>query len=164
MRIDANMLSRILVAVDASEREAGVFDAAAALARKFDAVLYVLRAITVSPEFPPAAVASVADPLPPHLKRVAFDDLTKLWKRAPDLAPTVPIVAIGQPAKMILEAAQDLDVDLIIVGSHGYRGWDHVLGTTAGKVANQADRNVLVVHQPTTEATARINRMPIGSA
>jgi hypothetical protein len=46
------MPTRILVAVDASEREPGVFDAAAELAQRFDATLFVVRAVTVSPEFP----------------------------------------------------------------------------------------------------------------
>jgi nucleotide-binding universal stress UspA family protein len=158
------MLHRILVAVDSSERTNDVFDAAAELAQKFNATLYVVRAIVISPEFPPAAAASAADPLPPHLKRLAFADLTSLWKRAPDLAPTVPIVGIGQPPNVILETAQDFDVDLIVIGSHGYHGWDRVLGTTAANIANHADRNVLVVHARSSEATARINRVPRGSA
>ena len=157
------MLHRILVAVDASERQPGVFDAAADLAQKFGASLYVVRVITIPPEFPAAAAASMADPLPAHLKRLAFADLTELWKRAPTLAPTSPIVAIGQPAKMILDTALDFDVDLIVLGSHGYKGWDRVLGTTAAHVANHADRNVLVVHER-LEATALINRIPRGSA
>lgn len=157
------MLSRILVAVDASERQPGVFDAAAELAQKFEATLYLLRVIAVPPEFPAAAAASVPDPLPPHLKRLAFADLTELWKRAPTLSPTVPIVAVGQPAKKILDTALEFDVDLIVMGSHGYQGWDRVLGTTAAYVANHADRNVLVIHER-LEATALINRIPRGSS
>ena len=157
------MLNKILVAVDASERQPGVFDAAAELAQKFGATLYLVRVVTVPPEFPAAAAASVADPLPPHLKRLAFAELTELWKRAPTLSPTVPIVAIGQPATMILDTALDFDVDLLVLGSHGYQGWDRVLGTTAAYVANHADRNVLVVHER-LEAKALINRVPRGSA
>lgn len=157
------MLNRILVAVDASERAPGVFDTAAALALKFDAALYVVRAITISPEFPPAARASSKDPLPAHLQRLAFAELEELWKRAPELTPTMPIIVIGQPPKVILETAQELDVELIVLGSHGYQGWDRILGTTAAYVANHADRNVLVVHKRHDEATKRIN-VPIGSA
>lgn len=44
-------------------------------------------------------------------------------------------------------AAAKYDVDLIVVGSHGYHGWDRVLGTTASRVANLADRDVLVVRE-----------------
>jgi nucleotide-binding universal stress UspA family protein len=41
--------------------------------------------------------------------------------------------------------ARELSVDLIAIGSHGYSPVDHVLGTTAAKVVNHADRSVLVV-------------------
>ena len=45
----------------------------------------------------------------------------------------------------ICHAARELDVDLIVIGSHGYGAIDRVIGTTAAKVVNHADRNVLVV-------------------
>ena len=65
----------------------------------------------------------------------------------PDLSVSQPIVAIGQqPWRIILENARRLNADLIVLGSHGYGEWDRVLGTTAGKVADLADRNVFIVH------------------
>jgi nucleotide-binding universal stress UspA family protein len=153
------MLKKILVAVDASERAPGVFDAAAELALKFAAKLYSVQVITIPPEFPAAAEAIEADALPAHLTRLAHAQLSELPKRAPGLLATTPIVVSGEPWRLILETAQRLDVDLIVLGSHGYHGWDHVLGTTAGKVANRAKRNVLVVHQHTPEAVAVERRM-----
>ena len=45
----------------------------------------------------------------------------------------------------ICRAAREEQADLIVIGSHGYHGLDRVLGTTAAKVVNHADRNVLVV-------------------
>jgi universal stress protein F len=45
----------------------------------------------------------------------------------------------------IERAAAENDVDMIVIGSHGYHGLDRVLGTTAAKVVNHADRSVLVV-------------------
>ncbi|HEY5373665.1 MAG TPA: universal stress protein [Polyangiaceae bacterium] len=158
------MLSRILVAVDASVREPSVFDAGAQLAEELGAALYVLRVLTVSPEFPAAAAGSVADSLPAHLTRLAVLELSELWKRAPHLQVTTPIVAVGQPWKVILEVAKDFDVDLIVLGSHGYKGWDHVLGTTSGKVVNHADRNVLVVHERAAPESLGQGGLPRGSA
>jgi universal stress protein A len=141
------VFKRILAAIDDSERAPGVFDAAAELAQKFGATLYLVRAITIAPEFPAAAASSRADPLPAHLTHIAIAQLSELSKRAPSLLPTEPHIAVGQPWKVILETAQDFGVDLIVLGSHGYHGWDRVLGTTAGKVANLADRNVFIVHE-----------------
>lgn len=37
------------------------------------------------------------------------------------------------------------DVDLIVIGLHGYGTLDRILGTTAAKVTNHTDRNVLVI-------------------
>ena len=48
--------------------------------------------------------------------------------------------------------ATDLDVDLIVVGSHRYHGLDRVLGTVATKVVNHADRSVFVVHRRRSES------------
>ncbi|MET0793671.1 MAG: universal stress protein [Polyangiaceae bacterium] len=140
--------NRILVAVDGSTREVDVFDTAVDLAQRYDGTLYVVRAITVSPEFPAAAAGTSFDPLPAYLTQDAIAALRELWKRAPHLRATAPIVVVGQPSRVILDVAKEFEVDLIIMGSHGYRGWDRLLGTTAGTVANQADRNVLVVHRP----------------
>lgn len=147
--IDGAFIKTILAAVDASSRAPKVFDSAAALAAKFGAKLHLIRVISIPPEFPPAAAASHADDLPAHLEQIAIAQLSELSLRAPDLSIPSPIVAFGQqPWRLILENAQRLAADLIVLGSHGYGGWDRVLGTTAGKVANLADRNVFVVHSP----------------
>jgi nucleotide-binding universal stress UspA family protein len=58
----------------------------------------------------------------------------------------VRVDPVTEPWIGILAAADAVDAALIVLGSHGYRGWDRVLGTTAGKVANSSHRNVLVVH------------------
>jgi nucleotide-binding universal stress UspA family protein len=140
------MIKRILVALDGSVRAAGVFDAAAELAERFGATLFPFRALDIPPEFPAAAASSRADPLPAFMANAAIGEMLKLAERAPGIDVDRPTAKEGQPWRMILQAAEELDVDLIVMGSHGYHGLDRILGTTAGKVANLAHRNVLVVH------------------
>jgi nucleotide-binding universal stress UspA family protein len=141
------MFHKILAALDASERAPGVFDVAVRVARLSGARLYLLRAIIIPPEFPPAAAGTPADPLVARMAANAMQDLTSLVAGAPnDVSLQPPIVRVGTPWKIILETAEEREVDLIVVGSHGYHGWDRVLGTTAGKVANSATRHVLVAH------------------
>lgn len=143
------MFDRILAAVDASSRAQGVFELAVNMALASRAELYVLRVVLIPPEFPPAAAGVPADPLVSRMCADAMKDLLRLVS-ATTAGVTIhtPMVKQGSPWKVILETADECDVDLIIVGSHGYHGWDRVLGTTAGKVANSAHRNVLVVHRP----------------
>jgi len=141
------MISRILVALDGSERAPGVFAAAVELAARFRATLQPFRAVTVPPEFPAAAAGSRPDPLAAHLFERAEEELAKIVSSAPvGLHVARPIVRYGQPWRLILAVSDEIDADLIVVGSHGYQGLDRILGTTAARVANVSHRNVLVVH------------------
>lgn len=54
-------------------------------------------------------------------------------------------IEYGVPWQAICQQAKTDRVDLIAVGSHGYGGLDRLLGTTAARVVNHADRSVLVV-------------------
>jgi nucleotide-binding universal stress UspA family protein len=142
------MISRILLALDGSERAPGVFDAAVELAVRFRAALRPFRAVTVPPEFPAAAAGSRPDPLAAHMLEFAEEELAELVSGAPSgLSIEAPIVRIGQPWRLILAVADEIDADLVVVGSHGYHGLDRILGTTAARVANVSSRNVLVVHE-----------------
>ena len=136
---------KILIAVDDSPRAPTVFDVGAEYARVLGKEVYLFRAVTVPQEFP-AAAHSERDTLHGTLDEIAKHELDELAKRAPDVPVCRTIVAFGQASQLILETAESLDVDLVIIGSHGYRGWDHVLGTTAASIANRSKRNVLVVH------------------
>ena len=140
------MITKILVAVDTSERAAGVVAAAAELARGLGATLCPVRVLEVPPEFPPAARESHRDLLPGHLTEIALLEMQELFGGVGPVHVAPPTVKIGVPWRMIVLASEELDVDLIVVGSHGYHGLDHLLGTTAGRVANLAHRHVLVVH------------------
>ena len=143
-------MKKILAAIDASPRANGVLSTATELSLSFGASLYVLRVVTVPPEFPAAAAGSGRDALPAHMAAIAMQDLLQHIARLPQgLLATKPLVRVGEPWRVVLATARELDVDIIVMGSHGYGGWDRLLGTTAATVANRADRNVLIVHDRT---------------
>ena len=53
----------------------------------------------------------------------------------------------GSPPDVLLEAAQDFDADVIVVGSQGLTGAAHfVLGSVASSVAHHAPCDVCIVH------------------
>jgi nucleotide-binding universal stress UspA family protein len=139
------MIKSILVALDTSERAIGVFDAGADLARRFAASLRLLRVVELPPDIPPAG-ATHGDPAPAQLTRTLTKELVDLSRRATGVTFEAPVIAFGRPWREVLQTASKLDVDLIVIGSHGYHGWDRVLGTTASRVANLADRHVMVIH------------------
>ncbi len=141
------MFKVILAAVDSSPRAAGVVKAATEVADRFGGVVHLFRAVTLPPEFP-AAASNPPDDLEDAMRERATRELAALGGGHPRVVLETPELATQEPWRAILRRARELDVGLIVVGSHGFAGWDRILGTTAGKVANHADRPVLVVHEP----------------
>lgn len=138
-------MKRILVALDSSPRAPLVLSAADKLAELTGARLVVFRAVTVPPDMP-RDVLLVSDlRLEDILTRNARGDLERLTRDVPPARLEKLVASFATPWDGICTAARDEAVDLIVIGSHGYGVLDRVLGTTAGKVVNHADRNVLVV-------------------
>jgi nucleotide-binding universal stress UspA family protein len=141
-------MKKMLVAVDGSQRERGVVDAAVALARKTGAKVVLFRSVGLPRDMPMEVYAMTPQDLPALLEQRASADLQKLAATVPAELLAGQRVHIGTPWQSIDQVAQEEDVDLIVIGSHGYAGIDRVLGTTAAKVVNHADRAVLVVRAP----------------
>jgi nucleotide-binding universal stress UspA family protein len=142
------LIRSILVALDGSARARGVFAAAAELAERFDAHLHLFRAVALPPEFPPAGAGGAQpDELAPRLEATAQRQLEAFAAGSPRAVVEPPHVGTDAPWRAILDAAERLDVDLVVLGSHGFGGLDRLLGTTAGKVANHSRRDVYIVHR-----------------
>jgi nucleotide-binding universal stress UspA family protein len=142
---EPSAVTSILAALDESTRAPLVFATAARMARDLEAELFLMRVLSIPPDLPPAAHTH-PDGLERKLGRDARAELDDLMKQAPGVQFGPAIVVEGDPWREILAVSAHLDVDLIIMGSHGYHGIDRLLGTVAAKVVNHADRNVMVVH------------------
>ena len=57
-------------------------------------------------------------------------------------------VALGRSADIIHHLAQELDVDVIVIGSHAQQGWRRLLGSTANAVLHGAPVDVIVARLP----------------
>lgn len=136
---------RILVALDGSPRAPTVLEAAAQLAELTGARLVLYRAITVPPDFPREVLIETETRLEDALTGNARSELAQLAQRLrPELVEQI-VTAFAIPWDGICRSAHELNVDLIVIGSHGYGGLDRILGTVASKVVNHADRSVLVI-------------------
>jgi nucleotide-binding universal stress UspA family protein len=144
--ISDQLFSVILTAVDGSERAAGVLRAAVEIARKCNGRVHLYHSVSIPQEFP-AAARMPPDKLPAILVAEARRELQSLAAGYSDIV--IEDTTMSDPPQAwrgILEAGDRLNADLVVIGSHGYGGWDHVLGTTAANVVNRSDRSVLVVH------------------
>jgi nucleotide-binding universal stress UspA family protein len=142
----AGSFRTLLVPLDGSSVAPVVFMTAVQTARVFDAQIHLLRVLTIDPIFPPAAHVT-PDGLEPKLVADAQGELKKWMASVTGVAFGSALVVLGDPWRQILDVGRALNVDLIVIGSHRYRGVDRLLGTVSSKVVNHADRDVLVVHR-----------------
>jgi nucleotide-binding universal stress UspA family protein len=138
-------MKRILVALDGSPRAPAVLAAGARLAALSGAKLVLYRAIGVPPEFPRELLDVTDARLEDVLKANAHAELDRLAAAIDPALIERITTAFATPWDGICRTAREREADLVVIGSHGYHGIDRVLGTTAAKVVNHADRNVLVV-------------------
>jgi universal stress protein A len=69
-----------------------------------------------------------------------------------------PILRAGNPYVEIVKAAEELGVDLIVIGSHGFAGLGRLLlGSTTDRVLQYAPCPVLVVKDPFVEPASPAN-------
>jgi nucleotide-binding universal stress UspA family protein len=139
-------MKRILVALDASPNALAVLDAGIDLAKRLEARILLLRAVRIPLEPLPAnGFAAPPTQLVDAFVVTAKRDLAELASRVPPHLLEGATAEVGVAWDAICSHARDHDVDLIVIGSHDYRLIDRILGTTAAKVVNHADRPVLVV-------------------
>jgi nucleotide-binding universal stress UspA family protein len=140
-----------LVAIDDSVRAQDVVKVAAAYVRALRGTIVLYRGIVVPLDFSPAGMQESIDPSA-YVTQQATKEMSALRALASGVSCELRVEPVMDPWKGILATADAVDADLIVLGCHGYRGWDRVLGTTAGKVANRSRRNVFVVHDNSRSA------------
>ena len=61
-------------------------------------------------------------------------------------------VLFGSPDSRIVETAEEIAADLVVVGSHGYSRWERLLlGSVSDSVVHHSPCSVLVVRTPPVE-------------
>jgi len=142
-------ITRILVPLDFSTTSDAALDFAKTVAGSFKASLHLLHVF----EDPMLATgfAEAYAPLPPDTRAALIDDAgTELANRLPGdersrFRATTDVIS-GFSATAIVEYAQDHDIDLIVMGTHGRTGLAHlVIGSVAERVVRLAQCPVLTV-------------------
>jgi len=144
-------LQRILCPVDLSESSRLATAHAAALAAWYESQLTVLHVFSNVPVFD-VAPAIGATPMPPvslkELDRDAvLDALRAFVAPVSDHAKIdVQLIEGADPRREILDQATKLKADLLVMGTHGRSGFDHLLlGSVTEKIIRKAPCPVLVV-------------------
>lgn len=139
------MYERILVATDGSQGTDAVVDHALAIARPYDATVTMLYVVDMR------VVRSASDRDPEdvreELEAAGQEALeTAVEKNESDDVTVETMQRDGNPEREILAAAEEIDADLVVLGSHGKSPREKVtgLGSVSESVVTNAERPVLV--------------------
>jgi nucleotide-binding universal stress UspA family protein len=142
-------LKRILVPIDFSPMSKKAFRCAARVAERFGCQIVLLHVVE-----PVTAIAGT--PLTVDIFAQPEEDTTLAKAELECLGATLgnrpksltSVVRTGHVPNEITRAAKELDIDLIMIASHGYTSWRNLcIGSTAERVVRAAPCSVLVVRE-----------------
>jgi nucleotide-binding universal stress UspA family protein len=143
--LPAFQLKKILVPVDFSKCSAKALEYAVPFARQFGSELVLLHVI------PPAVMLQTSEFATQGIyesMEAAKESLERMRQSVGDEISSRSLVRNGSPHVEIIDAAKELDIDLIILSTHGRTGLAHILlGATAERVVRRAGCPVLVVRE-----------------
>jgi nucleotide-binding universal stress UspA family protein len=151
---------RVLCPVDFSEASRHALDQAIVVARWFEARLTVLHVYSqVFLPVPGLATPSYQSGIPldaAEIDRLLEQTRAFVTGSTSDLSFIDVKLEAGQPVPHIMDAATGINADLIVIGTHGISGFEHlVLGSVTEKVLRKAAFPVLTV-PPRVQATSAL--------
>ena len=138
----------ILFATDFSEGSDFAFKAALSMAGKYDSKLIVIHVINEPVDLRGFYVPHISfDKLEEEIEQGAEKLMEKFCRtHMQDFNNYETYVLPGIPYDEIIKKAESLNADLIIMGTHGRTGLDHVLfGSTAEKVVRKSPIPVMTI-------------------
>lgn len=149
--LDVLEIRRILYATDFSRHGTHGFRYAITLSKHFKAKMIILHAISLPPTIPADPTGGVA--LTDYFEELEEESKARLKEMLHQAesngVEAETLLVDGAAHKAVLQEAKRLGVDLIVVGTHGRTGVEHLLlGSTAEKIVRQSPIPVLVVRHP----------------
>lgn len=136
--------TKMLVAIDLTEEAPQVLNKAKAISDAYGAELLLVHVVE------PVGYAYGGDipmdltELQDQLDKAAREQLSKYGDQY-GVPKSHQIVTVGRPESEIHRLVKDQGVDLVIVGSHGRKGFQLLLGSTANGVLHGTQCDVLAI-------------------
>jgi universal stress protein A len=143
-------ITKILCPTDFSEPSLKALKVANDLAIHFNAELILIHVLSPVYVYPSEAIPGI-------LKTSSVEEIDReelannslsntLKERVSDEIKSRSILGKGNPAEEIANNAKKEKVDMIVIGTHGFTGWRHlILGSVAEKVVRFASCPVLTI-------------------
>lgn len=142
-------IKRILFPIDFTENSSKVLPYLLSIAEKYDATIYLLHVVEDFCEWGGFYV--------PHLPIASYH--TEALKGAEKMLDTVcderlqgcvsfqRVLVCGDPVVEILKAIEEKKIDLLVMGTHGRKGLEHVFfGSVAENVVKKSPAPVLIIN------------------
>jgi nucleotide-binding universal stress UspA family protein len=147
------MYDRILVPTDGSTGTAHVVMQALDLAEQYDATVHALNVVDTEVSSMLSDVGGDDERL-----REQGESAVGMVERMAESHDVDVVTAVesGDPAKTILAYAEEIDADVVVVGTHGRSGVKrYVLGSVAERLVRHATCPVLTVRLPESDVTVK---------
>lgn len=140
------MYDRILLPTDGSETTDRALAHALDLTERYDAELHILYVVDASVFANDVETGTIVEEFETMGDRIVDHAAQKASEAG--LEPAARTVVRGTPHRRILEYADEADIDLIVMGTHGRTGLDrYLLGSVTEKVVRISDVPVLTVRE-----------------
>lgn len=142
---------KILTALDFSENSDYAFDYALTLAKQFNAELTIMHVINEPVDLRGFYVPHISfEQLEKEIEEGAHKMMEKFCnERLAGYSRYQTVIVSGIPYEEIIRKAEEIDASLIVVGTHGRTGLDHLIfGSTAERVVRSAPCPVLTIRLP----------------
>lgn len=140
------MFSKILLATDLGPCSDAATEMALELATRFKSQLTLVHVCEIPTYVYGGMGFSPVDLLTPVLEAAAASLATVLAKVQKTHPHATSVLKKGNPGATLLDAAEELTPDLIVIGTHGRRGPSHLLlGSVAETMVQRAEVAVLTV-------------------
>ncbi len=142
---------KILTAIDFSENSDFAFDYALTLARQFNSELTIMHVINEPVDLRGFYVPHISfEQLEREIEAGAVTMMEKFCReKMGGFSNYKTAIVTGIPYEEITRKAQEIGASLIILGTHGRTGLDHIIfGSTAERVVRAAACPVLTIRLP----------------
>lgn len=153
------MPKQILVAIDFTDGSRAALDYGSFLARRIGAHLTALHVTPTYFSADPLPAFPEPAPLDPERQRRVLDQLSAFLTPPGSTQPVGKgVVRDGDPADEILAQAAECAADLVVLGTHGRRGFERwILGSVTERLVRRTERPVLTV--PASAGPAQLDRV-----
>ena len=135
---------KMLVAIDLTEEAPQVLKKAKALADIQDAELILVHVVEPVGYAYGGDIPMDLSELQDQLDKAAREQLAKYGEEY-GISTGNQVVTVGRPESEVHRLVKEHEVDLVIVGSHGRKGFQLLLGSTANGVLHGTECDVLAI-------------------